>query len=146
MAISLTPQPVGAVIPLHQGFVWADEHSWTPVAQSTEYSLTGALIVESARKQAGRPITLKGGIRFVWVTRSQLLALDAALKADGARFILTLHDGRRWSVIPRHDGDGPIVAAPVPAVLDSGPADPTSNTKYYIDNLRFWALSTTSEP
>lgn len=141
MAITLAPQPTGSTIALPGGLMWSDEHDWTPVAQSTEYSLTGALIVESAEKQAGRPITLTGGERWTWLTRAELLVLDAALKTVGAEFILTLHDGRSWRVIPRHDGNGPLATAQVRRVLDSGVADPSASAKYYLDNLRFWALS-----
>ena len=70
MAITL-----GAVT-LPQGLVWSDEFDWTPLAQTTEYSLTGALIVEQAEKQAGRPITLVGGIDFAWLTRNDVAASE----------------------------------------------------------------------
>ena len=35
---------------LPRGLRWTDELAWSPVAQSTEYGLTGALIVQEATK------------------------------------------------------------------------------------------------
>lgn len=141
MTITLTPTD-GSPISLHDNLVWADKHAWTPVAQTTAYSLTGALIVESATRQAGRPITLEGGRNWCWVTLTELESLRAALIDPSAQFTLVLHNGDEWTVIPRHDGDGPISAAPVPAVLDSGLADPVATTKYALNAVRFWALQT----
>lgn len=51
----------GAVIRLPDDLLWVDEHAWTPGVASVSYLLTGALLVESAIRQAGRPITLVGG-------------------------------------------------------------------------------------
>ncbi len=45
-------------IELSHDLLWTDEHEWTPVVASVEYSLTGALLVENAKRQAGRPISL----------------------------------------------------------------------------------------
>ena len=38
---------------------WSDEFAGAQVQRSAEYSVTGALIVQEAVKQAGRPITLE---------------------------------------------------------------------------------------
>ncbi len=40
--------------------IWIDEFDWTPVQQTQTYSITGALIIESGVKKAGREITLSG--------------------------------------------------------------------------------------
>lgn len=127
---------------LPPGLRWDDEYaSWSPVAQSTSYGLTGALLVQEAAKQAGRPLTLVGGRKYCWITRADLDALVAVLYTPNATHTLTLRDGRRFTVTPRHDGDGPLSASPVPVVNDIGPSDPKPTTKYYIDALRFWILA-----
>ena len=54
MAITL------GALALPSGLVWTDELTWTPVVQSSEYSLTGALLLEISTQLAGRPITLTG--------------------------------------------------------------------------------------
>jgi hypothetical protein len=126
MAITL------GVITLPQGLRWSDEFDWTPLAQSTEYSLTGALIVERATKQAGRPITLVGGKDFVWITRAALLALKVLLDTR-ATSTLTLHDARTFSVIPDAE---PLTAYQLPRVKDSGFSNPNGDTWYVIESLK----------
>lgn len=118
------------------GLRWSDEFNWTPIAQSIEYGLTGAPLIQESTRLAGRPLTLTGGRSWAWINRSDLIALQALLDATAQR-TLTLHDGRQIPVIPRRDGDGPLTVAPVPVVGDSGPADPTDATHYYIDQIRF---------
>ena len=48
-----------ATIQIPRGLVWVDEHDWTPVESATEYSITGALLVDAGTRLAGRPITLE---------------------------------------------------------------------------------------
>ncbi len=99
---------------------WADEFSWTPLVQSSEYSLTGALIVQEAAKLAGRPITLEAQ-RDTWVTRATVLAAQALAETPGWSGTLTLHDGRTFTVGFRDDR---ISAEPIRHVapLESGDA------------------------
>lgn len=141
MAITL-----GALV-LPPELVWEDEDAWSPVAQTTEYSLTGALLVEEAVKLAGRPITLAGqkeGEHYkAWVARSQSFqgcasrdALRAALLVANAVFTLTLHDGRQFRVAPRHDGDGPLKVTPLAVFKSFAPANPGSGTLYAVDAIR----------
>ncbi len=40
---------------------WVDEFNWQPVQQATQYSLSGALLVDEDIRLAGRPITLSPG-------------------------------------------------------------------------------------
>ena len=126
MAITL-----GAVT-LPQGLRWADEFDWTPVTQTTAYSLTGALIVEQSEKQAGRPITLVGGPRWAWLTRAEVAVLKTLLDA-GEEMTLTLHDARTFTVLP--GGDEPLKVSPLPRVKDSGFANPSSGAYYVLDTL-----------
>lgn len=66
---------------LPAGLRWDDEYaSWSPVAQSTSYGLTGALLVQEAAKQAGRPLTLTGGRQYCWIARADLDTLVAAME------------------------------------------------------------------
>ncbi len=118
---------------LPQGLRWADEFAWSPLAQATSYSLTGALIVEQAVKQAGRPITLVGGKDFAWLTRSEVAALKALLDA-GEEMTLTLHDSRTFTVLPA--GDEPLAVSPLPRILDSGFANPGNGAWCVLESLK----------
>lgn len=119
-------------ITLPQGLRWSDEFDWSPLAQATEYSLTGALIVHQGEKQAGRPITLEGGKDFAWLTRTEVAALKALLDA-GEEMTLTLHDSRAFIVLPANDA--PLAVAALPIVKDSGPANPSNGTRYVLESL-----------
>jgi hypothetical protein len=126
MAITL------GALKLPDGLRFSDEFSWGPLAQETDYTLTGSLIVEQATRQAGRPITLIGGIDFAWLTRAEVLAIQALL-ATGATMTLTLHDLRTFTVLPV--GDEALQVSPLPIVKDSGPANPSSSTRYVLESL-----------
>lgn len=100
-----------ATVTLPADMIWVDEFNWSPVQRATEYSLAGALIVDIAERQAGRPITLQGAAGAGWMHRSALQALYA-LAADPAvaSRSLTLADGRLFTVA---FDDDPIEAEPV---------------------------------
>lgn len=127
MAITLN------AITLPQGLRWTDEFAWSPAAISSIYSVTGALIVQKAVKQAGRPITLVGGAQWAWLTRTEALALQALLDA-GNEMTLTLHDARTFTVLPANDDALDLSALPI--VNDSGPADPSAGARYVLESLK----------
>lgn len=90
---------------------WIDEFEWSAVVAEAEYTLTGALVVDEAVRQAGRPITLAGD--YVWISRADVLALQALDVAE-AQITLTLEDARQFTVgWNRTSGDTPLVARPV---------------------------------
>lgn len=131
--------------------VWSDEFDWTPVAQATEYGLTGALLIDEALKLAGRPITLKGqqdgnsytagvqrGQPFLgW---SSLEALRTALCVAGVTLTLTLHDNRTFRVTPRQDGEGPLKVEPRPVFKSFTPAILSADTRYFVAEIRLLEL------
>ncbi len=104
---------------------WSDEFAWTPVAQATSRSLTGARIVQVGLKVKGRPITLTSSERGGWVPRSTVLALQALAAVPGATYTLTLADGRAFTVA--FDAERDFTATPIrPA------ADMTDASKYRV--------------
>ncbi len=127
-------------ITLCDGLVWRDEQEWSPIDQQTTYTLTGALLVEEATKQAGRPITLAGqsdgSAHTAWITRANLALLRAALDTPLAQFTLTLHDGRTFTVIPRRDGNGPLEAELLPVAKSFAPGNPNTGYQYILNAVR----------
>ena len=87
----------GASLTLPDDLLWSDEHSWSPVASSVSYLITGALLVQSALRQAGRAITLVGAADMAWVQRGSVNVLrdwaTAPLGDNSGRFELAEHDG-----------------------------------------------------
>ena len=97
---------------------WQDE-LWSPVAQQTEYTIGGAMVVEPAAKLAGRPVTLVGDDKHSWIRRETLEALLSFAAMPGQVFTLTLHD-KTFSVMMRHQ-DTAIEAEPIfPAIPLAG--------------------------
>jgi hypothetical protein len=117
-------------ITLPEDLSWTDEYAWSPVVQNAEFSLTGALIIEEATRQAGRPLTLQSPDGGAWTARATADGLRAKLAANTS-MTLTLHDGRAFTVRWRH-GETPLEAS---SVLE-GLADPDLDTLYHL-TLKF---------
>ena len=88
---------------VEQGLLDADEFDWSPVEQSKEYSLTGALVIQQGMKAAGRPITLQsnGG---AWVSRSTLEAVQEFCNTPDKSFELTIDADTYWFQFERPGG------------------------------------------
>ena len=72
-------------------FIWADELTHDPVTQSTERTITGALVVELWKEVAGRPVTLApSDNNHGWLLRSDWLALKAWADEPGKALMLTV--------------------------------------------------------
>lgn len=95
---------------------WTDEFEWSPVDQASAYSTNGALLIDVATKQAGRPITLDGTVTRAWITRTNCITLQAWAALPGAEFVLTLR-GITRTVIFDH-GKGGFTASPIWKLLD----------------------------
>jgi hypothetical protein len=105
-------------VPLPDDMVWTDEFNWPTIIKSTEYTLTGSLIVDSGQRQAGRPITLAGAADGGWVTRATLGALRDLASALPGQYVLALADGRSFQVV--FAPEEPLLAEPIFAVSDPG--------------------------
>ncbi|MFJ1255971.1 hypothetical protein [Cupriavidus sp. CuC1] len=108
MSITLA---VGATsIDLHPDLYWSDENNWHPVEQTVQRTLTGALIVSSATRLAGRPITLEPeDDSCAWMNGATKDQLRNWAAVAGQQMTLTLR-GQARTVIFRHQ-DGPGVEA-----------------------------------
>ena len=111
---------------LPDDLLWSDEHNWSPATASVSYLITGALLVQSALRQAGRPMTLTGAQDMAWVTRSCVETLyewaAVPLGEITGRFELTLFDARIFTVAFRH-AEVPIEAEPVTGFTARSNAD-----------------------
>lgn len=121
-------------ISLPDDLEWVDETDWTPVEQTTEYSLEGALVIDAATKQAGRPITLTHYEGDVWVSRATVLALMAMAAVAGKEMTLTLWNGETHQVMFRFDDGPPVEAAPI------HPLSPPADDDWYTLTLRLMEI------
>ncbi len=85
-------------IELSQNMDWADEFDWTPVEQSTQYALSGALLIDEDTKLAGRPITLVPAPNMGSIPKAALDQLHTWAAVSAQQLTLTLHDGRAFNV------------------------------------------------
>jgi hypothetical protein len=131
MSISLTN--AGTTIALPADLQWTDEYAWQAVEQSVERSITGALIVQPAAKQGGRPITLAPlDERSGWITRATLEQLRAWAAVPGLALTLTLRGVAR-AVAFRHQ-DTAIEARPLVHFED------VQDTDNYLATVRFMEI------
>ena len=87
------------IITLPDDLLWINEFEWNPVEQTTERSLTGALLIQEGQFNYGRPIVLSGNGEAGWVSRLTVKNLFALSKAANKIMTLTLPDSRQFSVI-----------------------------------------------
>lgn len=97
---------------LDDQFEWIDEFDWSAVAQESERSLGGQLLVQGGYKIYGRPITLasNGG---VWTELQTVRALEVLRDQFGRVMPLQLPDGREFSVIFNHEAGPPLQCTPI---------------------------------
>ena len=101
---------------------WSDEDNWHPVAQNVERTITGALDIQVAALQKGRPITLEPeDDSTAWMPRAAVDQLRNWAAAPGKVLTLTLR-GEVRSVMFRHQ-DGGLEATPVVHYRDVVPND-----------------------
>lgn len=81
-----------------RSLIWVDEFGWSATVRAHETSITGALIVDQAVLQAGRPITLQGVDDHGWVARGALQTLWQLASTSTDPLPLALADGRTFSV------------------------------------------------
>ncbi|MBO9484660.1 hypothetical protein [Salinisphaera sp. G21_0] len=118
-------------ITLPDDLLWINEFEWSPVEQSREHSLTGALLIQEQAKLQGRPIELTGGQNAGWVSRKTVLELHGLTAIPDKVMNLTLPDMRKLNVIFDRSSGSPISASPV-----LKEAYPDDNSYYYL-SLRF---------
>ena len=129
MAITLTYS--GTTAHLSDRLDWTDEFSWSPVQQATEYSTTGALLVDVAVKQAGRPITLLGTETAAWISRVLCDTVAAWAALPGIEFDLVVRGVTR-TVLFDH-AKGGFEAAPVWKLQDGE----QSGDQLFLPTFRF---------
>lgn len=127
MSTTLTYNAVTVTLP--DDIIWSDEYDWHPVVQSSEFTTTGALLIESALKQAGRPISLHNTEDQAWLTKAACDQIKTWASLPG--IVLTLvYRGVTHTVVFDHEKTGfeayPLVFY---RLMVSG--------DYYIVNLRF---------
>lgn len=132
--MSITLNDGVTTVTLHPDLYWSDEMNWQPVEQSVERTITGALIVDVAVRQAGRPVTLEPeDDTSAWMPRSTVETLRNWAAAAGKSMTLTLRGTNRTVMFRHHDGPA-LEAMPVQHFNDVQSGD------FYRCTLRFMEI------
>lgn len=115
MTITLTNG--GTILSLPPDLIWADELTWSAVAQSTERGIFGTLIVDAMARNGGRPITLQGDGDSAWIDRGTLRTLGAWAQTPGLRMALDVR-GEIFTVVFDHGPEEETRAIAMSAVID----------------------------
>ena len=115
MTITLTNG--GTTLSLPPDLIWADELTWSAVAQSTERGIFGTLIIDAMARNGGRPITLQGDGDSAWIDRGTLRALGAWARTPGLRMALDVR-GEIFTVVFDHGPEEETRAIAMSAVID----------------------------
>lgn len=115
MTINLTNG--GTTLSLPPDLIWADELTWSAVAQSTERGIFGTLIIDAMARNGGRPITLQGGGDSAWIDRGTLRTLGAWAQTPGLRMALDVR-GEIFTVVFDHGPEEETRAIAMSAVID----------------------------
>jgi hypothetical protein len=109
--------------------LWQDEFAWQAPVQSAEYSITGALLLQSAARLKGRPITLASG---AWMVRSMVEQLRTWANTPGQALTLAALQGSDYSVRFDH-ARGALQAQLVHEWVDPDPADNYTVTLRFLE-------------
>ena len=115
MTITLTNG--GTILSLPPDLIWADELTWSAVAQSTERGIFGTLIIDAMARNGGRPITLQGDGDSAWIDRGTLRTLGAWAQTPGLRMALDVR-GEIFTVVFDHGPEEETRAIAMSAVID----------------------------
>ena len=89
--------------------VWIDQFTYSPIAQETDRSITGGLIVQGGEKKYGRPITLSKS----WLSKSTLASLKTLESEAKKTMTLVMDDASEYSVIFNRSAGAAITATPL---------------------------------
>jgi hypothetical protein len=127
MSTTLTYNAVTVTLP--DDMIWSDEYDWHPIVQSSEFTTTGALLIESAMKQAGRPISLNNTEDQAWLTKAICDQIKTWASLPGIALTL-VYRGVTHSVVFDHEKTA-FEAYPLVFYRETVSGD------YYIVNIRF---------
>lgn len=129
--MSITLSHGSTLVELSDRLQWTNEYEWSPIQQSTEYTIGGALVVDQGLKLAGRPIFLEGEETKAWITRVQCEAIQSLNAAPQIVMTLVLRSEEHQVIFDRANGG--FNARPVWKLLDGE----ITGELFYVPTLRF---------
>jgi len=100
--MSVTLSDGTTTVTLPHDILWEDEHNWDSVVQETQYTVTGALVIEVSQKQAGRPVTLKSREQMSWIPKVDHDQIRSWANTPGIELTLTIRS-TSYTVVFDHE-------------------------------------------
>lgn len=116
-------------VDLNASMIWTDREQTQGVAQTTDRTLGGALIVYSQALSLGGDITLVAGEDSGWLTKFQVDEIKGLAAIAGATYTLDI-DTSTFDVIFRHHEAPAVDFTPLISRLNPGIDD------YYIGTIK----------
>lgn len=129
MIVTITPLG-GQTLLLPEDLTWVDQFQYSPVAQTAEFAVEGAVIVDAATKTSGREITLQAGDNYAWFTLSQINALRNMAYTPGKIMTLTIGQAS-FKVVFRHNDPPAIDVVPLVELAEY------ANGDYFFGTIKF---------
>lgn len=105
------------VVTLSDDLHWSDEFDWNPVEQSADRTITGALVVTSAVRTGGRPLTLESDDSSAWHSRNTIEQLRNWAAVPGLTMTLLYRGVTRTVMFRAQDGVA-VEASPIVRFAD----------------------------
>lgn len=120
MTITLAVGPVSVELPLD--LRWANEFEWSPVEQTVQRTLTGAIVISTSARVAGRPIILAAfEPDTAWTPRPVLGQAREWASVPGQLMLLTMRGVVRTVVFDH--AAGAIETTPIAHYNDADASD-----------------------
>lgn len=117
---------------LSDELLWVDEYGWSPPKVNKEYSLTGALHIQTGKRKAGRPISLEPpDENTAWLNRLVVETLRQWAALPDRIFKLTFERGISRFFYVRFDHDKNMDVKPVLGAVGLNSADDPMLCKIY---------------
>ena len=129
MNISLMKTGAAPIV-LPSDMVWADQFTYSPVGQSAEFSIEGAVVVDAAATQSGREITLVCGESYAWLNLLTVTQLRNLAQTPGEVMTLTIGTSN-FKVIFRHNEPPAVDVQPLVELSEY------TNGDYFHGSLKF---------
>lgn len=108
----ITLAAAGVTLELDEDLQWVDEHNWSSVVRSMAHSISGALIIDTGIKLAGRPITLQPpDDSAAWMPLAVVSQLKAWEAVPELVMLLSIR-GQSFEVMFRGDDEPAVEATP----------------------------------
>lgn len=114
---------------------WTDRYNFSSIAQTTERTLSGNLVIFNASLVSGMPITLEATQDTGWFTGAMVTAIRTMADTLNGTFALDWHQEESYNVKFMHDDPPAIQFTPLVGKV------PQTGTDYFTGTIKLFTVS-----